>query len=237
MNFKNKITTLILVMFCSLASMAQVGIGTTTPNSNAALDVVSTSQGMLFPRMTTAQRNAIASPATGLTIFNTDVNLLQTNTSTTSTANWVKWAAGDPSSNGTGIVSAYSCSTASAGNMTTGFAVSGVTQTITATVTTVGTYSISTTANGVTFAGSGTFAGTGAQTIVLTATGTPTVAGSNSFTLNTTPNCSFSRISLAPLPGNITLSAIGAYFVASVYDQDYLPYTAPTAAASLATAQ
>jgi uncharacterized protein (TIGR02145 family) len=57
----------------------------------------------------------------------------------------------------------------------------------------VGTYSISTTANGVTFAGSGTFAGTGAQNIVLTASGTPTAAGSNTFTLNTTPNCGFSR--------------------------------------------
>jgi uncharacterized protein (TIGR02145 family) len=77
--------------------------------------------------------------------------------------------------------------------MVAGIAVSGVTQTITATVTTVGTYSISTTANGVTFAGSGTFAGTGAQNIVLTASGTPTAAGSNTFTLNTTPNCGFSR--------------------------------------------
>jgi uncharacterized protein (TIGR02145 family) len=77
--------------------------------------------------------------------------------------------------------------------MVAGVAVSGVTQTITATVTTVGTYSISTTANGVTFAGSGTFAGTGAQNIVLTASGTPTAGGSNTFTLNTTPNCGFSR--------------------------------------------
>jgi hypothetical protein len=98
-----------------------------------------------------------------------------------------------PSTNGTAVVSGYSCSTASAGTMGAGVAVSGVTQTITATVTTVGTYSISTTANGVTFAGSGTFAGTGAQNIVLTASGTPTAAGSNTFTLNTTPNCGFSR--------------------------------------------
>jgi len=143
----------------------------------------------------------------------------------------------DPSSNGTAVVSVYTCSTASAGTMSAGNAVSGVTQTITATVTTVGTYAISTTANGVTFAASGTFAGTGAQTIVLTATGTPTASGFHSFTLNTTPNCSFSRTTLAPLPANITLSAIGAYFVASVNDQDYLPYTAPTVAASLATAQ
>ncbi len=238
MNIKNKITTLILMVFCSLASKAQVGIGTTTPNANAALDVESTTQGMLYPRMTTAQRDAIASPAKGLTIFNTDLNFIQTNIGTSAAANWIKWAPADPSSNGTAAVSAYTCSTASAGTMTAGTAVSGVTQTITATVGTVGTYSISTTANGVTFAASGTFAGTGAQNIVLTATGTPTFVGSNSFTLNTTPNCTFSRTTNpAALPANITLSAIGAYFVASVYDQDYLPYTAPTAAASLATAQ
>jgi hypothetical protein len=149
----------------------------------------------------------------------------------------VRCIKGDVTSGGTAIVSAYTCSTASAGTMTAGVAVSGVTQTITATVTTVGTYNISAIANGVTFAASGTFAGTGAQNIVLTATGTPTAAGSNSFTLNTTPNCSFSRIALAPLPVNITLSAISPYFVASVYDQDYLPYTAPTAAASLTTPQ
>ena len=143
----------------------------------------------------------------------------------------------DPSSNGTAVVSAYTCSTASVGAMTSGSTVSGVTQTITATVTTVGTYAISTTANGVTFAASGTFAGTGAQNIVLTATGTPTAAGTNSFTLDTTPNCSFSRTTVAPFPANITLSPITPYFVVSVNDQNYLPYTGPTVAASLATAQ
>jgi uncharacterized protein (TIGR02145 family) len=142
------------------------------------------------------------------------------------------------SANGTAEVSAYTCTTASVGTLIVGTPVSGVTQTITANVTTVGTYNISTTANGVTFAASGTFAGTGAQNIVLTATGTPLAASSSpySYTLNTTPNCSFTR-AVTLLPPNITLSAISPYFVASVYDQDYLPYTAPTVAASLATAQ
>jgi uncharacterized protein (TIGR02145 family) len=238
MTIKNKITTLILMMSCSLAGIAQVGIGTSTPNANSALEIVSTSQGMLLPRMTTAQRNAIASPATGLTIFNTSLDCIQTNIGTAGSPNWKCVQFSYPSTNGFADVSAYSCSGSSVGAMTTGSAVSGVTQTITATVTTVGTYSISTTANGVTFAASGTFAGTGAQTIVLTATGTPTAAGSNTFTLNTTPNCSFSRtVSLGSLPANITLSSIGTYFIASVYDQDYLPYSAPTVAASLATAQ
>jgi hypothetical protein len=46
-----------------------VGIGTTSPNASALLDVYSTTQGLLPPRMTTTQRNAISSPAMGLTIY------------------------------------------------------------------------------------------------------------------------------------------------------------------------
>lgn len=48
-----------------------VGIGTQTPDNSATLEINSQSQGMLVPRLTTAQRNSISSPATGLIIFNT----------------------------------------------------------------------------------------------------------------------------------------------------------------------
>lgn len=51
-----------------------VGIGTNTPNATALLDLTSTTQGFLPPRMTTTQRNAIASPAAGLVVFNTSTN-------------------------------------------------------------------------------------------------------------------------------------------------------------------
>lgn len=51
---------------------AQVGIGTTAPAAGAALDVTSTTKGILVPRMTQAQRNLIASPATSLLIYQTD---------------------------------------------------------------------------------------------------------------------------------------------------------------------
>jgi len=47
-----------------------VGAGTITPTSSAALDVNSTSQGFLPPRLTTTQRDAITSPVEGLTIWN-----------------------------------------------------------------------------------------------------------------------------------------------------------------------
>lgn len=49
----------------------RVGINTTTPNASAQLDVTSTTLGFLPPRMTTTQRNAIASPAAGLMVYNT----------------------------------------------------------------------------------------------------------------------------------------------------------------------
>jgi hypothetical protein len=52
---------------------SQVGIGTITPNSSAMLDVTSTTQGMLTPRMTTAQRIAIGAPADGLMVYDTDL--------------------------------------------------------------------------------------------------------------------------------------------------------------------
>lgn len=60
-----------LLLF-SVISNAQVGIGTTTPNVSSALDISSTTAGLLAPRMTAAQKTAIATPATGLLIYQTD---------------------------------------------------------------------------------------------------------------------------------------------------------------------
>jgi len=52
---------------------AQVGINTTTPAASSVLDVTSTTQGMLTPRMTTAQKLAITSPANGLLVYDTNL--------------------------------------------------------------------------------------------------------------------------------------------------------------------
>lgn len=67
---KNALLLAFLVMGNAIA-FAQIGIGTTTPDATSILDMESTTQGMLAPRMTTAQRMAIASPANGLLIFDT----------------------------------------------------------------------------------------------------------------------------------------------------------------------
>ena len=52
----------------------EVGIGTATPNASALLELSSTTKGILIPRMTASQRNAISSPTTGLLIFQTDAS-------------------------------------------------------------------------------------------------------------------------------------------------------------------
>lgn len=56
----------------TFAGFAQIGIGTTSPDASSVLDMTSTTQGVLIPRMTTTQREAIATPAIGLQVYDTD---------------------------------------------------------------------------------------------------------------------------------------------------------------------
>ena len=55
---------------------ANVGIGTSAPDSKAILELKSTNQGILFPRLTSLQRNAIVDPPDGLHLYNTDERCL-----------------------------------------------------------------------------------------------------------------------------------------------------------------
>ena len=64
--------TLLAAVLITATTYAQVGIGTTTPDPSAALDITSTTGGLLIPRMTNAQRLAITPPAAGLMVFVTD---------------------------------------------------------------------------------------------------------------------------------------------------------------------
>lgn len=60
-----------------------VGVGQTAPNSSSKMEIVSTTKGLLIPRMTTTQRDAIVSPATGLLIYNITTLTLQDYNGTT----------------------------------------------------------------------------------------------------------------------------------------------------------
>jgi hypothetical protein len=66
-----KTFTLIFLMLLITTLKAQVAVNTdgANPDNSAMLDVKSTFKGVLFPRMTSSEREAIASPATGLTVY------------------------------------------------------------------------------------------------------------------------------------------------------------------------
>lgn len=83
-----KITTVLKCVACMMSALffsqilfsqtntfpatGSVGIGTVSPHASAALEISSSTQGILVPRMTQAERDNIATPATGLLIFQTN---------------------------------------------------------------------------------------------------------------------------------------------------------------------
>lgn len=58
----------------TLNVFAQTGIGTTSPSASAKLEIAASDKGLLIPRMTSTQKNAISNPATGLLIYQTDLS-------------------------------------------------------------------------------------------------------------------------------------------------------------------
>jgi len=71
-----------------------VGVGTNSPDISAALDVSSTDKGLLPPRLSTAQRNAMPNKTAGLLIYNTSVSCLEMYNGSA----WINLCTGGPSS-------------------------------------------------------------------------------------------------------------------------------------------
>jgi hypothetical protein len=67
---KRRVTQLVFALLFFKVSIAQVGIGTTTPKS--ILDVQSTTSGIMIPRMTKSQRDNIVNPKESMTVYQTD---------------------------------------------------------------------------------------------------------------------------------------------------------------------
>ena len=160
-------------MFVSYLSFSQVGINTATPHASAVLEIKSSKQGFLPPRVTLEQRNLIVNPAVGLFIFNLDSNCLQYYKGT-------KWSS---------CLSEERVNSLSCGAITkNGLYKAGQALTVSNTITidvlvnAIGNYSVSTnTVNGYSFAASGTFTTRGLKTITLTGLGTPTVSQTDNF--------------------------------------------------------
>ena len=70
--FMKNIFTLLAAVLLTATTYAQIGINNENPDASAALDITSTTGGLLVPRMTETQRDAISPAATGLMIYQTD---------------------------------------------------------------------------------------------------------------------------------------------------------------------
>ena len=84
----NTYWTLLLVLQTVFVS-GQIGIGTQYPDESSILDVESNTKGVLLPRLTTAARDQIVSPANALLIYNTSIQTIQVNIGTKINPNWV----------------------------------------------------------------------------------------------------------------------------------------------------
>ncbi len=72
--------------FVFITANNQLGIGLTTPDTSALVDLTSTTRGLLIPRMTTTQKNAIGTPATSLQVFDSTLNESQSYRTVTTTS-------------------------------------------------------------------------------------------------------------------------------------------------------
>jgi uncharacterized protein (TIGR02145 family) len=176
-----KILLFAVFIVSSFSIFAQVGIGTATPATSAKLDVSSTTQGFLPPRMTTAERNAIATPAAGLMIINTTSGCINIYSGTI-------WRELCPTAAPGTISSLAIGSAVNNGTLTSGVAASSVSSVVPytggngephsgQTVTSTGVTGLTATLS------AGMFA-VGAGTLTYTITGTPASSGTASFALN-----------------------------------------------------
>lgn len=104
MKYQNKYLIIILLLISSISN-AQIGIGTISPDPSSSLELKSTKQGFLPPRMTTDQQTAIVNPAIGLTIYNLTTSQLETNKG--DGLGGVLWSASSGSGSSSGSSSAY----------------------------------------------------------------------------------------------------------------------------------
>ncbi len=221
---------LLLTSFVFGQQSLKIGDAPTTIDANAVLELQSTTKGLVLPRVATT--SAILSPENGLMVYDISTKCVKSYNN----GFWSGCLSGglNQTSNGTAVIFSIDCDSDPVYNGTISLSqgLDGVVQKVTVVVTAVGTYNFLTNiVNGMYFQLSGTFTTTGSQEITLIGYGSPIVAGNFTYTLNSNPGCTFDRITYYMYP-NIVLFPT-PYFITSVYDVDYLPYTIPSSVATL----
>lgn len=239
--FKQLTTGLALII--SAATFSQVGINTETPHTSADLELASTNKTLYLNRVADPVTD-IANPQEGMILYDTTMKCLRAYQG--NPAEWSDCLTGDGNGGLEGTVTSLNCEGA---YFTPASAVVGQHYSGTLTIPyTGGNGSIypaqNAMVNGLTFdLPLGVFA-TGDGNVIYNVTGTPVAAGTTTISVTIGgQSCSGANaISLTVnpatgnpggvLPGTVTLAQNSRYFIASVYDNDYMPYTAPTGPAT-----
>jgi hypothetical protein len=192
------------------ALQAQTVIGGTNGNASAVLELRSNDRGLLLPRLTSAERSTIVSPAEGLVIYNTTEGCVEINLGSSASPDWNCLLAI------TGRVGSVYCEAATqTGTLTAGFAANNVSTDISYTGGNGSFYKGQTvTSTGVTGLTATLAAGTfvsGSGSVTYTITGIPSGSGTASFALSIGgQSCTLSRTVSAPSGSIISLNCGGA---------------------------
>ena len=224
-----------LLLF-SASGIAQVKIGDNVTNvdPNAVLEMESSSKGLLLPRMTGVERDAIVNPTNSMLIFNTSENCINIYNSVES-----KWKSicGE-SGSGSSVYSVNCSSLVVSGVYQTGVALDPDTNYITVTVDVLelGSYELVSHAAGIYFSKAGTFTTLGQQDIILTGQGYPLVAGLNFLAIEINDSLCTTVLNvttgLANVTGCGTLGALTGNIYANQTIQDNAVYQSYTAGPS-----
>ena len=225
----------LFILLWGLSCFSQTGIGTVVPQESAVLDLSATDKALLLSRVDNT--GSITNPENGMVIYDkTDkcIKVYQddawsgciyiwpgsvTGLDCTGVPDYGELREGEPAANVYSVISYTGGDGAyHNGQTVTSTGVTGLTATLAA----------------------GSFVN-GSGSLTYTITGTPSSNGTASFAVNIGgQSCTLTRTVVSPppplpsIPSTITLASSSTYIVASVYDQDYLPYTAPVGPATTA---
>ncbi len=229
---KVKLLFVAIVIIAGYTLTAQVAVNTDGSNADnsAMLDVKSNSKGILIPRVTQADIEAINNPANGLMVFNNDVGKLYIYISSEFKWKEVQYGSGEilyPASITIGTGGACANTTVNGDYIRCVGLTIANTLVIDATVISAGAWSIATdTINGYSFSGNGTVTTTGTVQLTLTGYGTPDDNQTDTFTatvnLGGTSSCTFQVMVTIPLCDDNNACTVDSYN-AAICSCEYTP--------------
>lgn len=191
--------------------LGTVGMGTTQNHPSAQVQISSVTKGLLVPRLSKIERDAITDPANGLIIFNTTSNCI--NYYSAPISRWLSMCGTyDPA-----VIGLISCDppVGPSDDLTAGKVLTlSDTYTLAVSVSEIGTYEIIVrTTNGYAYSKSGLFTSTGNYNIVLDGQGAPVAAGSDNVTVTingelVTPPCPLPSVLVNPASVTFSINCL-----------------------------